>query len=119
MHIGKYIAATSLLTAPLLALAQGGGEFDDFIGRLTDGLNVIIVFLFLVATVMLLFGIVKYVAAGDDEDKVTEGRNLIIYGIIGLAVMVALWAFVNVAIDFFFKGRDFHIPDAGDGLPQQ
>ncbi|OGZ43606.1 MAG: hypothetical protein A3C84_00450 [Candidatus Ryanbacteria bacterium RIFCSPHIGHO2_02_FULL_48_12] len=117
MNIWKYAIVASGLLAPLAALAQG--EFNDFIGRVTDGLNVIIVFLFLVATVMLLFGIVKYVAAGDDEDKVEEGRNLIIYGIIGLAVMVALWAFVNVAIDFFFAGRDFHIPDAGDGLPQQ
>jgi hypothetical protein len=60
--------------------------------------------------VLLLYGIVRYVGAGDDESKVEEGRRLIFYGIIGLAILVTVWAFVNIVIDFFFSGRDFNIP---------
>ncbi|OGZ43605.1 MAG: hypothetical protein A3C84_00445 [Candidatus Ryanbacteria bacterium RIFCSPHIGHO2_02_FULL_48_12] len=90
----------------------GGGDFsiENVLERLTQVLNRIIPFLALLATVLLLYGIVRYVGAGDDESKVEEGRRLIFYGIIGLAVMVTVWAFANIVLDFFFETRDFNIP---------
>ena len=104
---------------PLITLAQGGNSFDRVIAVLTDSINIIIVFLFLVATVIFLFGVVKYIMAGGDEDKVSEAHNMIIWGIIFLAVMVAVWGFVYVVLDFIFNtGSSVPIPDEG-GVPQQ
>src|SRR3989344_3168095 len=47
-----------------------------------------------VAFVVFLWGIVQYILAGADEEKRATARNLIIYGIIGLFVMIAVWGVV-------------------------
>lgn len=112
------MSAAIIGVVPVVALAQAG-PFLSFILRVKAGLNIIIVFLFLVATAILLYGIVRYISAGGDEDQLKEGRSLILYGIIGLAVMVVVWAFVFVVIDFFFSsGTPIHIPGQGE-VPQQ
>src|SRR3989344_1345476 len=113
-----YALFGGMALAPLAALAQvtnTGNAFTDFLNQTGGALNVIITFLFLVATVMFLFGVLRYITAGGDEEKVKEGRNMILYGIIGLAVMIALWAFVNVGINFFFgDGTSIGIPGASN-----
>ena len=127
----KYLRLTTLavsLLAPLVAAAQpglpglpgfGGGSFDTVIAVLTDSINIIIVFLFLVATVIFLWGVVKYITAGGEEDKQEEARNMIVWGIIFLAVMVAVWGFVYVVLDFIFGTEgSVPIPNKG-GVPQQ
>ena len=105
---------------PLFVFAQSG-MFDTVLGVLRTSLNVIIGFLFLVATVIFLYGVIRYIAAGGDEDKVSEARNMIIWGIIFLAVMIAVWGFVYVVLDFVFNGGGtLVIPGSGgSGVPQQ
>ncbi|OGZ44476.1 MAG: hypothetical protein A3J55_04520 [Candidatus Ryanbacteria bacterium RIFCSPHIGHO2_02_FULL_45_17b] len=118
----KYLRIISLIItflAPFMASAAAAGAFDDVIDLLTIGLNTIIVFLFLVATVIFLFGVVRYISAGGEEDKQAEARNMIMWGIIFLAVMVAVWGFVNIVLDFVFGSEDpFDIRDSL-GVPQQ
>ena len=91
----------------------GGSSFsiENLFINIGFGINNIIIWLFLLATVILLIGIVRYITAGGDEEKLKNARALIIYGVIGLAVMVTVWAFVTIVIDFFFEsGTDITIP---------
>lgn len=71
------------------------------IGR---SLSILIPFLAIVATVMLIYGIVKYIASGGDEDKVGDARRMILYGVVGLALMMGIWAIVRILLDFFGLG---------------
>lgn len=71
-------------------------------GRVTEVLNLIIPFLVLLATVIFIWGIVKYITAGGDEQRLEEAKNLIIWGIIALAVMISVWGFVYILIDAIF-----------------
>ncbi len=119
-----YTLFVSAILLPALALAAGSEVtptetgFGATMQRIANFLNDIIVFLFLIATVIFLFGVIRYVTAGGDEDKVKEGRSMMINGVIALAVMIALWAFVNVALTFFFdEGTDIGVPGAGE-IPQ-
>ena len=113
----KTLVASGMMLAPLLTLAQGA--FENTIGTVSAGLNTIIIFLFLVATVIFLWGVVRYISAGGDEEKTKEARQMIIWGIIFLAVMVAVWGFVNIVLDFIFGSEDpFEVPGPG-GVPQQ
>ncbi|OGZ43607.1 MAG: hypothetical protein A3C84_00455 [Candidatus Ryanbacteria bacterium RIFCSPHIGHO2_02_FULL_48_12] len=81
--------------------------------RLTVLFNRIIPFLALLATVVFIWGIVKYISAGDQEDKVEEARKVIAYGIIALAAMVAVWGLVSVLSSAVFDAGVEDLP----GLP--
>lgn len=70
--------------------------------RVTEVLNLIIPFLVLLATVIFLWGVVKYITAGGDEQRLKEGRMLVMGGIIALAAMIAVWGFVKILLSAFF-----------------
>ena len=78
---------------------------ENVLRTLTVSLNRIIPFLVLVSTAVFLWGIVKYISAGGDEDKTESARRLIIYGIISFVVIIAVWGFVYVVIDFIFNTK--------------
>jgi len=48
----------------------------------------------------LFWGVVQYVISNDEEAKKT-GRNRMIYGIIGLAVIIGMWGLVNILKNTF------------------
>lgn len=50
--------------------------------------------------VYFVWGVVQYVIADGEEAK-KKGRDRMIFGIIGLAVIIAVWALVNVLLDTF------------------
>ena len=70
--------------------------------RLTQVFNLIIPFLVLLATVIFLYGILKYITAGGDEKKLEEAKSVIVWGVLALAVMLTAWGFVKVLIDAIF-----------------
>ncbi|KKT29031.1 hypothetical protein A3I36_04710 [Candidatus Giovannonibacteria bacterium RIFCSPLOWO2_02_FULL_45_28] len=55
-----------------------------------------------VATIVFFWGIIQYIVASGDEKKLQEGRQYIIYGIVGLFVIVAMWAIVNAVASTLF-----------------
>ncbi len=63
-----------------------------------------------VALVTFFAGVVKYIGAGDNEEKRQGGRTMMIYGIIVLFVMVAFWGFVEIAFKTFFS-EEMQIPN--------
>ncbi len=67
---------------------------------------------------LFLWGIVKYITAGGDEEKTAEARNMITWGIIFLAIMVAVWGFVNVFLEFILEQNTDTIDPVPRG-PQQ
>src|SRR3989344_3338669 len=60
-----------------------GGIVDSIIDLLND---YIIPILFAIATIVFLWGVILYITAGGDEEKRKEGRNYIIFGLIGFFV---------------------------------
>ena len=66
-------------------------------------LEKVVVLLVSFAVIFFIYGITKYITAGEDEDKRNKMKNLMIYGIIGLFVMVSMWGLV------IFLGTTFGI----------
>jgi len=75
---------------------------ESVIARLALSFSKIIPILFILATVVFIFGIVRYIAAAGDEQQKTEAKKYIIGSLISFAVMVAVWALVYVLITFVF-----------------
>ncbi|MEK7147876.1 MAG: pilin [Patescibacteria group bacterium] len=92
----KKVILAALTFAPALALAQGTPNLSNLetllksIGRLIDIALPIVV---AIGLLVFFWGIVKFIFAGEEGKK--EGRNLMIWGIVGLFVMVSVWGLVR------------------------
>jgi len=65
-------------------------------------INPIIGFMFAVAVAMFLYGIVEYIYGADNEDKREIGKRHMIYGIIGIFVMIGVYGILNLISGFWF-----------------
>lgn len=62
--------------------------------------------------VIFFWGLIKYLGStGNDEDQ-KKARDIMVYGIIGLFIMISVWSFVNIlASTFFADGESLGPPD--------
>lgn len=93
---------------------------DYTICRLQGLLNSVVPLLITLGVVYLVWGIVQYVIGDSDEAK-TKGRDKIIYGIIGLVIIVGLWGLVYIVFNTFGLNRDNYAPtpmELNNLLPQ-
>ena len=91
---------------PVIALAQFG-QIDNFVYRVITFINQTLVpLVFAIAFLVFLWGIFKYfILGGHDETKRREGKQLMLWAIIGFVLMISLWGIVNVvAAGFGFGG---------------
>jgi len=79
----------------------GGGSLWNLFYIVMDFLSQAVILLVALAVVFFLYGILKYITAGDDEEKRSKMKNVMIYGIIGLFVMLSFWGIVNILINTF------------------
>lgn len=106
----KKIFAASLALLPAISFAANGGGLKGLFGIVKGILDQVVILLIGLAAVFFLFGILKYIARGDDEESQKKGRNIMIYGIIGLFVMVSFWGIVNILMNTFgFQGGEMNI----------
>ncbi len=93
---------------PLVAAAQ---TLTSILGVIRSVIDLLIPLLMAVGVLVFIWGIVKYITAGGDIEKVKEARGYIIYGLIGLLVMVAFWGIIKIAL------LSFNIQEGGTIKP--
>jgi hypothetical protein len=107
----KKIAAASLsYLLPVLAFAQGTatGQLNTISGvirRLQDIINLIIPFIVGLAVLVIIWGVFGYVTSAGDEEKRGEAKQFILWGVIGVFIMVSVWGLVNILVNSFGVGR--------------
>ena len=83
---------------------SGGITFKTWVGIGSTGIigliNVVIVpVIFALAFLVFIYGVVKYFFVhGGDEVKRGEGRQFILWGIIGIVVLLSVWGLVNLLL---------------------
>ena len=85
----------------------------DIICRLGDILNMVIPLLVALGVVIFVWGVVLYVIGSDEEAK-GKGKERMMWGIIGFAVILGLWGLVAVILNTFGFS-----PGEGAYLPKQ
>lgn len=88
------IFALLVVFSPYVVFAQPISNLTELINRFKSILGALIPLLFGVALVGFLWGVSQFIFHADDETKRKEGRQVIIYGIIGLFFMTAIWGIV-------------------------
>jgi len=96
--------------APVMALAQTGGvtscagtdltTFNGILCKISQILGAIVPVLIALGVVYFVWGVITYVISSDEEAK-KAGRDRIIYGIIGLAVIIGVWGLVKILTNTF------------------
>lgn len=87
-------------TAAAMTMLCGGNPLGYLLCKLQGILNSIIPVLVALGMVYFVWGVVQYFIRNDEEAK-KKGRDRIIYGIIGLAVIVSVWGLVNIVVNTF------------------
>ena len=108
------LASVVASSAPLLALAQATiptitpgvcnvgtqGTLFGLLCRAGQLLNAGVPVLIALGVLYFVWGVVQYFISADEEAK-KSGRDRIIFGIIGLAVIIGLWGLVNLLRNTF------------------
>ena len=109
----KFLPA-SLFLVPMVALAQYSNTRQLITGA-GFIVQALIVLAAALALLVFLWGFVKFIfKLGSSEDAVEDGKRLMIWGVIGLFVMVSVWGLVRFIRTELFPSTDFNSPQ---GLP--
>ena len=90
---------------PLAAAAQPvPANVNSIILTVGNTANLVIGVLFIFATLVFLWGLVRFIAKADDPGERAKSRGLMMWGIIGLAVMAAAWGITQLLIPYVGPG---------------
>ena len=91
----KKIITGILLMSPMFAFAQSLGQFFNLASGFGAVINVLIPAMMALAVLAFFWGLVKYIASASDEAAKEGGKTLMIWGMIALFIMVALWGILG------------------------
>lgn len=75
---------------------------NDFLAKIVVQIvNPIILLLAASAFVVFVWGVFEFVAHAGDETKRTEGRQAILWGIVGLVIIFGVYGIINLALGTF------------------
>jgi len=110
----KSLTYLAVFALPVLAFAQEQSA-SGLITKFGALLSQLVPLLIGLAVVIFLFGVLRFIFSGDNDEKRKSGAWFMAYGILGLFVMVSIWGLVS------FLGESLGI-EGGDvadipGLP--
>lgn len=102
-----------LFSLPTLSFAQGAPseppkDFGEFAGIVMDLISLAIPIVIGLSLIAFLWGLTVFILNADNEEKITEGKTFMVWGVIGLFVMVSVWGIINLLTGSF--GFDFIFP---------
>ncbi len=118
MGAAPVMALANALTGQVQTCGSGGSEglgtnggigIGQIICQIGGFLQTIIPIAITLGIVLFIWGVAMYVIAADEEAK-TKGRDKMIYGIIGLAIIVGLWGIINVLNKTFGLQNATYVP---------
>lgn len=73
--------------------------FDGFIGNVDRMIiNPLINLLFALAIVYFLYGVFEFLSNQENEEKKTTGKQHMIWGIVGITIMLGVWTILGIVI---------------------
>ena len=82
-------------------------SFAQFVGDGSNGLvgainTVVVPIILTLAFLVFVWGVINYfLINGGDEGKRAEGRQFVLWGVLGLTLLFSVWGVVNIALSTF------------------
>lgn len=85
----------------------GGGSdqittLGGFLDLVNDILNATVPFLIGLGVFVIIYGVFGYITHSADEEKRAEARQFVLWGIIGVFIMLSIWGLISVLTNTFF-----------------
>ena len=118
----KFALSSLSFFLPVIAFAQSSSQTIDSAQSLSKWIidfinNIAVPLVFALSFIVFIFGVFYYFIAGAaNEEKRGKGRDIMIYGIIGFVVMIAVWGIVHILTGTIRLNNS--VPTQGNGLPQ-
>lgn len=112
MKLLRYILPLASFT-PFFAFAQTVNLtwFDGLLSALSTLVTNLLPFILALALLFFLWGVFQYFIFGaDDEDKREKAKHVMIYGLAGLVLMVAVWGIVNLLVSILGVSTGGSVP---------
>lgn len=75
-------------------------DVNSFIGNVNDQIvNPLIQLLFAIALVVFVWGVFQFLSNPEKEDERTKGKSHMMWGIVGLVIMLGIWGILSLIID--------------------
>lgn len=73
---------------------------DAFLAKVaSEIINPLILFLFALAVVFFLWGMLEFLLNQQSDEKKTTGKSHMIWGIVGIAIMMGVWTILNIILN--------------------
>jgi succinate dehydrogenase/fumarate reductase cytochrome b subunit len=75
-------------------------SFNGFIANVDSMIiNPLILLLFALALTYFLYGVFEFIANGDNDEKKTTGKSHMLWGVVGLTIMMGVWAILGIILN--------------------
>jgi len=71
-------------------------NFTNFVNNFINVLNYVVPFAAGFGFFGFVIGVLKYVNAGGDSERLSQGKQLMVYGLIGLLVIFTFWGLAKL-----------------------
>ncbi len=96
----RFVIIAGALLLPSLVFAQTTG-LKGALGKFSELLNIATPLVVALALLFFFWGLAMYILNAGNEEKKAEGKNIMIWGIIALFIMVSVFGIVKVLQDTF------------------
>ena len=107
----------ALPLATFLPLIAGAQDLLDTVSTVDTIIRAIVPIVMVLAILYFFWGLVKYIQSAGDPEKASDGKSIMIYGIVALFVMAAVWGLVEL-LSNTFVGAGGRAPNPDDLLPR-
>src|SRR3990167_5698730 len=91
----KKVIFATLALAPAFAFAQTLGNIEILVKSIGNLVGLALPIVVAIALLAFFWGLVKYIFAQGNEESKADAKKIMLWGIIALFVMVAVWGLVQ------------------------
>src|SRR3989344_3720544 len=100
-----------LLAQTIITRTAGWGSFGQLVNLFINLIKAVLPVIIGLAVLVLFWGLIKFISrVGGDEKAVTEGKKLMIWGLIALFIMISIWGILRFFYGEFGFSKPFDLP---------
>lgn len=96
----KKISIMALVLGSVMPFVASAQNAFSIVDTIQSFVNILVPLAISVGVLYFIWGVIQY-TTGKSDDAKKEGRDRMIYGIIGLFVIVSIWGLVNIISNTF------------------